>query len=232
MILEICIDSVEGAQLAWKYKAKRVELCSALSVGGLTPSISLTASCAAIAEVEVHAMLRSREGGFVYTAPEVNDMRLDIGRLAKAGAKGVVFGCLTNSNLIDIEACKQLLKEARGFGMEVTFHRAIDYIDNPEKSIEQLVELGFDRVLTSGQKPMAIEGLEAIQKMVQVADGRIQIMAGSGVNADNALKLSQTGIDALHFTSHLINHDPNSLGMGNRTIPDDSKIAAISGLFS
>jgi copper homeostasis protein len=229
MTLEVCIDSLEGAELAKRYGAQRVELCSALSVGGLTPSIGLLVACAEV--TEVHAMLRLREGDFTYSSKEIKIMLDDIDFLANAGASGVVFGCLTESKAIDLKASAELIKEARILGLEATFHRAFDFSDNPKESLNKLIDLGFDRLLTSGQKPRAIEGIDLIRDLVDLADGRIEIMAGSGVNATHALKLANAGVDALHFTSHIPKETKDSFGMGLTTIPDTNKIKSIAKLF-
>ena len=229
MTLEVCVDSFEGAKLAGRFKADRVELCSGLSVGGLTPSIGLIAKCAEV--IEVHAMLRNREGDFVYSPREIKIMLDDIDFLAKAGASGIVFGCLTDQNEIDVEANALLIKEAKGLGLETTFHRAFDFCDHPKEALEKLISLGFNRLLTSGQKPKAIDGIDLIQNLVTWADGRIEIMAGSGVNASNAAKLANTEVSALHFTSHETAETKDSFGMGSKTISDPNKIASITRLF-
>ena len=231
MIFEVCTDSVEGTILAKQYGAKRVELCSALSVGGLTPSISLVEECVQIRGVEVHAMIRHTEGWFVYTPSDISIMRKDIEHLAKTGVHGVVFGCLTNENTINYEQNEYLLNIARNLGLEVTFHRAFDFVNNPFKALEQLIDLGFDRLLTSGQKPTAIEGINLIDDLVKKSNGRIQIMAGSGVNPDNAKTLAHVGVNALHFTSHRYVDEKEQLGMGQRTYPDEQKISRIVNQF-
>jgi copper homeostasis protein len=229
MTLEVCVDSFEGAELAGRFKADRVELCSGLSVGGLTPSIGLIAKCAEV--IEVHAMLRNREGDFVYSPREIKMMLDDIDFLAKAGASGIVFGCLTDQNEIDVEANALLIKKAKGLGLETTFHRAFDFCDNPKESLEKLISLGFNRLLTSGQKPKAIVGIDLIRNLVTWADGRIEIMAGSGVNASNAAKFANTEVSALHFTSHQNIETKDSFGMGAKSVPDEDKIASITRLF-
>ncbi|MCZ4410651.1 copper homeostasis protein CutC [Cryomorphaceae bacterium 1068] len=229
MTLEVCIDSYKGAELARRFGAKRVELCSALSVGGLTPSIGLVAECAEVAEV--HAMLRHREGDFVYSPREIEIMLDDIDFLANAGASGVVFGCLTENKAIDLNANAELIKEAKILGLETTFHRAFDFSKNPKESLNKLIDLGFDRLLTSGQKPRAIDGIDLISDLVAWANGRMEIMAGSGVNATNALMLANVGVDALHFTSHISQETKDSFGMGLKTISDTNKIKSIAKLF-
>lgn len=229
MKLEVCIDSFEGALLAKRYGADRIELCAGLSVGGLTPGIGLTAKCAEI--IDVHAMLRHREGGFIYNEDDIMIMLDEIDFLAGAGASGVVFGCLLDTNEIDLKAAKALLEETQRLNLEATFHRAFDFTDDPLKSLDTLIELGFDRLLTSGKKAKAIDGIELIKELTSHANGRIQIMAGSGVNVSNALELSKSGVDALHFSSHLVNKEKDELRMGKRTFPDEDKISSIFKLF-
>jgi len=229
MTLEVCIDSHEGALVAARFGAKRVELCSALSVGGLTPSIGLVSECAEV--IEVHAMLRHREGDFVYTARDIEIMLDDIDFLAKSGASGIVFGCLTEQNEIASKANAVLIKEAKDLGLETTFHRAFDFSQNPKESLKKIIDLGFDRLLTAGQKSKAIDGIGLIRDLVEWSGGRIEIMAGSGVNAANAMKLAHAGIDALHFTSYTGTELQNTFGMGVKTIPDPKKIESISNLF-
>jgi len=230
MNFELCTDSVDGAILAARYKAKRIELCSALSVGGLTPGISLIERCVQEGGAEVHAMIRSREGGFVYTQTELGLMVGDIEKAAGAGARGVVFGVLdtsfhvANENLI-------LLKRAKEYGLEVTFHRAFDLIEGMEAGISKLIEMGFDRLLTSGMKQNVTEGLLNIQLMQHQFGDCIQIMAGGGVNPSNALQLAATGIQNLHFTSRIEKEVRNLDGMGKEMTEDDYKIAGITALF-
>ncbi len=229
MIFELCTDSFKGAKLAQQYGAKRIELCSALSVGGLTPSPTITAICATIPQVETHVMIRPREGDFVYSAVELEVMLKDIQLQAEAGAKGVVFGCLTKENSIDVQQNVTLVEEARKYGLECTFHRAFDFVDSPIEALESLINIGFKRILTSGGKPTAIEGIEEIRQLVEYATGQLEIMAGSGVNALNAKALASSGITALHFTSHDL--QPYQLGMGASTVPNKSKIELITALF-
>ena len=230
MNFELCTDSVDGAILAARYKAKRIELCSALSVGGLTPGISLIERCVQEGGAEVHAMVRPREGCFVYTHTELGLMEGDIEKAAGAGARGVVFGVLDTSYHVANENL-MLLKRAKEYGLEVTFHRAFDLIEGMEAGILKLIEMGFDRLLTSGMKQNVTEGLLNIQLMQQQFGDRIQIMAGGGVNPSNALQLAATGIQNLHFTSRIEKQVRNLDGMGKDMTEDDFKIAGITALF-
>jgi len=215
MIFEICADSYEAVLLAKKYAIKRVELCSALSVGGLTPSIGLIQKCAQIREVEVHVMIRHKEGGFVYSDLDIQIMEKDIKAAKEAGANGVVIGCLSNDNKTERTQNKRLLSLAKKLGLEVTFHRAFDFCTDSKATLEEIIDLGFDRLLTSGQAKTAEDGIPIIKNLVDQANGRIQIMAGAGVNERNALKISDVGVDALHFTIHNKNEINSGMGFAN-----------------
>lgn len=226
MILEVCTDSLEGTEMAARNGARRVELCSSLSTGGLTPSMALVEKCAQVDGIEVHAMLRHREGDFVYNDSELEILLRDMELFARAGVSGVVFGCLTSENKLDTDKNSLLAGQARKLGLEYTFHRAFDFTEEPGKALEELIEQGFTRILTSGQRPTAIEGIDLIARLVQESAGRIQIMAGSGVNASNAKKLASIGVDALHFTSHKI-VSTAKMGMGTHFIPNEEKIREV-----
>ena len=232
MDIEICVDSFEQASVAKDLSAKRIELCSALDIGGLTPSVGLTSLCSDLAGIEVHAMIRPRPGGFLYSSNEIQTMKLDIESLQSSGVRGVVFGVLKESGDLDLERNTELLSLAKSYGLEVTFHRAFDFVKNPMGSLEKLIELGFDRVLTSGQQPSAFEGIDLIKKLVLQSRGRIQIMAGSGVNRGNVQDLQDTGIDAIHFTARKPVNESFELGMGKRYEVDIAKINSILKVLS
>lgn len=226
MKIEFCIDSVDGAIAAKKYGANRVELCAALNVGGLTPSFGSIRQCAAQG-VEVHVMIRHVAGGFNYTKEDILIMLHDIKMVKDAGGSGVVFGCLTPQNELDFEANIDLIEAAKNLDLEVTFHRAFDFVKNPNEALTSLINFGVDRILTSGQHDKAINGIENIKQLVKQTNGEIEIMVGSGVNKENALELSKTGIDALHFTIHKSINKTETLGMGSRTVIDEEKIKGI-----
>ncbi|MGB0882217.1 MAG: copper homeostasis protein CutC [Vicingaceae bacterium] len=226
MKIEFCIDSVEGAIAAKKFGANRVELCSALGVGGLTPSFGLIKQCAEQG-IEVHVMIRHIEGGFNYSKQDISIMLNDIKMAKDAGATGVVFGCLTQQNELDFESNIDLIEAAKSLGIEVTFHRAFDFVKNPNEALTSLINFGVDRILTSGLEDKAINGIDNIRQLVKQANGEIEIMAGSGVNSSNAAELAATRIDALHFTIHQSNNETEALGMGTRTTIDEEKIVSI-----
>ncbi|MCG8575976.1 MAG: copper homeostasis protein CutC [Flavobacteriales bacterium] len=227
MDIELCIDSQDSCLAARKFGIKRVELCSALEVGGLTPSYGLIQRCSSIKEVEIHCMIRPRPGDFVYTVAEKQLMLMDIMAAGSAGAKGVVFGLLTHQNEVDVPAMQEMCDFARQMNLEVTYHRAFDLIPNKEKALNDLINIGCTRILTSGGERKAIDGLNTIKQMVNQAAGRIQIMAGSGVSSSNVSTLYQSGIDAIHFTARKAELVQDNLGFGTKYIVDEQKIMGI-----
>ena len=230
MNLELCTDCVEGALLAGRFGFKRIELCSALSEGGLTPSFGMIESCSEAGTAEVHAMIRSRGGSFTCDESEIVIMQKDIQAAAQAGAKGVVFGILESNNEVS-GVNRELLDLAHSFGLQATFHRAFDQVTDPLKTLGQLVEMGFDRLLTSGLKDRAIDGLELIKTMQRDYGSDIEIMAGSGINPENALSFANAGIENLHFTARKPSGEDLIKGMGVNMVTDLAKIRAICDLF-
>lgn len=227
MNLELCTDCVEGAQMAQKYGFKRIELCSALSEGGLTPSFGMIKKCREVSgKVEVHAMIRVRGGSFTCSELEYGVMLEDIEQAAKAGARGVVFGILDKEGGIS-EKNGELVRLAHSLGLKATFHRAFDQVKDPLQALETLVEMGFDRVLSSGLGETALDGIETIRAMHEHLGQSIEVMAGSGVNSGNAALLAGTGIDNLHFTARKRAEEELVNGMGINMVTDEQKIRAI-----
>jgi len=230
MDFELCAEHLEAVSFAEKHGFKRVELCAGLSVGGLTPSPGLAATCAKSELVEIHCMIRHREGNFYYNNNDIEIMLKDMDILKNLGIKGFVFGCLKKDDSIDIEACNQLIAIAKENGLEATFHRAFDFCKDPFEALEILIELGFTRILTSGQKNKVFDGLDLVRKLVKRSNNRIQVMAGSGVNAQNAKMIADTGIHALHFTSYKSDPNPDP-GMGSSRDLDEEKSLSIIKQF-
>lgn len=230
MTFEICTDAYLQASFLKKHNIKRVELCSALSIGGLTPSIPMAKMFTDHVEFETHVMIRPREGDFCYSELEIDLMQHEIHLLAKQGIKGIVLGCLTNQRNVDSTKTEKLVTLAKTHNLEVTFHRAFDHVLSPFDALDILIDLKVDRLLTSGLKDKAINGIELIKELVIKSDKRIQIMAGSGIDENNAKRLAATGVDALHFSSHktVANSDFN---MGNKKILDENKIVSIVNIF-
>lgn len=227
MQIEVCVEKLETALAADKLGADRIELCSALDLGGLTPSHGLIESCVEQCSLDIFIMIRPKPGNFVYDDNETSIMKKDIEFAAKSGADGVVFGCLTGVNKLDINKNKELLDLAKSLKLGVTFHRAFDFIYNKETALNHLINMGFDRILTSGGEKTAMEGIKNIKRFVTISKNNIEIMAGSGVNPANAPQLANTGIDALHFTARKSMSGNNSLNMGKEFVPDVEKIKAI-----
>lgn len=205
VILEICAASYNSALAAAAGGADRIELCSGLSEGGLTPSYGLLKSVMKIPNLKKHVLIRPRGGDFLYTKEEVMLMAEDI-RIAKdLGADGVVIGALTQDGDIDKDVINILMENAKG--MNVTFHRAFDLCRNPLEAMEDIISLGCDCILTSGQAPTAEKGIVLLKEMVDFARGRINIMAGSGVSTNNICKIiNETGVSEIHASAKGVVH--------------------------
>ena len=199
-ILEICAGSVESAIAARDGGAKRIELCAALEVGGVTPSAGVIAEARKVEGLVLNVIIRPRGGDFLYNEYEVACMEEDIRTCKRLGADGVVIGALTAEGDIDKDACKRLIDTADG--MSVTFHRAFDMCRNPQEALEELISLGCDRVLTSGLASTAEAGIPLLKQLVEQAAGRIIIMPGCGVNSKNAaMILNATGAEEIHASA-------------------------------
>lgn len=215
MDLEICVDSVESAVAAEAGGAQRVELCSALTEGGLTPSAGLMRAVRSRIGIGVHVMIRPRGGDFLYSQDELAIMREDIATAAECGADGIVLGLLTAGGDVDVEQTRALVELARP--MHVTFHRAIDMSRDMEAAVEAVIATGAGRILTSGGAPTALEGSPQIQKMVELAQGRIQIMVAGGVRPVNVEQLAQE-TNATHFHAALRMAFPSGMTYQNRAV--------------
>jgi copper homeostasis protein len=197
MQLEICVDSVESAVAAEAGGAQRVELCSALAEGGLTPSLGLMRAVRSRISIGVHVMIRPRSGDFLYSDEEQAIMLDDIASAAQAGANGVVLGLLTADGEVDVESTRTMVDAAQS--MEVTFHRAIDMARDLEASLEQVIETGATRVLTSGGAQSALLGSERIAGLVQAAGSRIGLMVCGNVRPKNLPQVAlATGARQFH----------------------------------
>lgn len=196
MLLEICVDTLEGAEAAVRGGAGRIELCAALSEGGLTPSAGLMRAAARL-PVPVHAMIRPRSGLFRFTDAETGIMLDDIRAARDAGLAGVVIGAQGADGGLDVDLLARLVAEARG--MAVTLHRVIDVVPDPLAALDQAAGLGIGRVLTSGAKPFAPDGVGLIADMVRRAEGRIGVMPGCGLTPANvAAVIAATGACEVH----------------------------------
>ena len=198
---EICSGSLQSALNAQEAGAHRVELCSALSLGGLTPSYGFIELARKRLKIDINVLIRPRQGDFLYDSDEVAVMIRDIIACAQMGVNGVVIGALDPFGNVDVDACRAMVAVAKHHGMSVTFHRAIDRACNIMAALEDVISVGADRVLSSGGKPTSLEGLETLAQMNAAAAGRIIIMPGGGVNAGNIGQiLKGPGVQEIHFS--------------------------------
>ncbi len=198
---EVCANSVESCLAAQNGGANRVELCAGIPEGGTTPSYGdIIVAREVLTKTKLHVIIRPRGGDFLYSPIEQRIMLKDINNARQLEADGVVFGCLTAEGDVDIPLMKQLMEVAQG--MSVTFHRAFDVCRNPQKALEDIINLGCDRILTSGQMPTAEQGIPLLKELQQQAAGRITLLAGCGVNENNIAHIArETGIHEFHFSA-------------------------------
>ena len=185
MIIEVCANSYESAINAELGGANRIELCKDLHLDGLTPDDEVVVNTINKLKIPVFILIRPREGDFNYSNEEYELMKVDIEKFKEMGCKGIVSGVLNKENTIDIKRTKELVELSRP--LEFTFHRAFDVVSDPFKEIENLIDIGVKRLLTSGQKDKAIDGLDLLKKLNNISSNRIVIMPGSGVSK-NTLK--------------------------------------------
>ncbi|WP_165226702.1 copper homeostasis protein CutC [Aquisphaera insulae] len=199
-IVEICAGSLESALDAGRGGADRIELCDDLAAGGVTPSAGAIAVACGTLRVPVHVLVRPRAGDFLPSEDEFQAMRHDVAAAGALGASGVVLGLLRPDGTIDRERTARLIELARP--MSVTFHKAFDEVPDPFEALETLIELGVNRVLTSGGRPTAREGAGALRRLVESARGRIAILAGGRIaEADVETLLETAGVREIHLGS-------------------------------
>ena len=199
-MLEIAANSVASALAAQAGGAGRVELCTALELGGLTPSYAQIALAREKLTIPLYVLIRPRAGDFLYSDLECETMLRDIEACAKAGCDGVVLGALDADGHVDLLRCRSLMAATGNMG--VTFHRAFDLTRDPLSALEDVIALGCERVLTSGAQLTAIEGAKLIRQLVELAAGRIAVMPGAGVSAGNICELiALTGAIEFHASA-------------------------------
>lgn len=203
ILLEAIVTSLQDARAAAEGGADRFELCSALALGGLTPSLGTLACIKAEFSIPVMCMIRPREAGMAYSEEEYRVMEWDARKALEAGADGLVFGFLTPEGEVDLPCCRAFLelihRHSGSQPRQAVFHRAFDLVRDPRRALEQLIEIGFNRVLTSGGRATAREGVEGIRQVRQQARGRLEVLPGGGVNeADVAEVVRRTGCNQVH----------------------------------
>lgn len=207
MILEVCVDSFKSLIIAREAGADRIELCSALNVGGLTPSYGLMEQAKSIVDIEIFVMIRPRSGDFLYDKTEFETMKKDIEAAKSMGFDGIVTGILLENGKIDLKRMKEIVEIAKP--LKVVLHRAFDDADEPEKDIPVLIDMGIIRILTSGQRRNALEGADYIADIQRKYGNKITIMPGAGINKDNI-----EGIHNIVKCSHY--HMSGKVNVGSR----------------
>jgi copper homeostasis protein len=201
VLLEVCVDSAEGLEAAIAGGAQRIELCSALDVGGLTPSRGLM-TLAAKAPVPVYAMIRPRAGDFIFDAASRDVMLADVDAARESGLKGVVLGASLSDGRLDLDLLALLAERSGGMGR--TLHRAFDLVPDADEALDQAIGLGFERILTSGLAVKAPDGMGVLQRLVERSAGQIAIMAGSGITPANVAHIvAGTGVAEVHASCRL-----------------------------
>ncbi|MGO1652965.1 copper homeostasis protein CutC [Senegalia sp. (in: firmicutes)] len=212
-IVEICCDSLEDVIISEQAGADRVELNNSMHLGGLTPSIGTIKLATERCSIPIIVMARPRGAGFCYNEYQFDTMIADIEEMVKYDIAGVAFGCLTTDKRIDVFKTEKIIEILKKHKKKVVFHRAFDSAADPYESIEVLIELGVDRILTSGQKPKAIDGIDLLKDLQEKYGDQIEILAGSGVNESNVSELIEhTGIKQYHSSAKTYKSDPTTIG--------------------
>ncbi len=195
-ILEIACFNLESCLIAQKAGAHRIELCENYKAGGVTPSQTLIVEAREQLQIDLFVMIRPRGGNFVYSVSEFNTMKEQITFCKKNNCNGIVFGILTPEHKVDIKRCEELVELAKP--LPCTFHRAFDEIEDQEKALEDVINCGFKRILTSGKQKTALEGSSIIMDLIQKTNNRIQIVPSGGVRSGNISGLKKTGAKEFH----------------------------------
>ncbi len=213
VVVEICCGSYEDALAAYRGGAKRIELNSALYLGGLTPSLGTLRLTKQNTDLKVIAMVRPRAAGFCYSDADFEVMKADAELLLDNGADGIAFGCLNKDGEIAEDQVREIMAIIKRYRGEAVFHRAFDCVADSYKAIKKLIDIGIDRILTSGGREKAVDGIELLGKLQMAYGERIQLLAGGGINAENVKELmEQTGICQVHSSCRRWIPDPTTEG--------------------
>ncbi len=199
MIVEVCANSFQSAINAQAAGAHRIELCAELAVGGITPSFGLIKKVLGALSLPVHVLVRPRSGDFTYSKDEFEIIKEDIELCKQLGCAGIVSGVLNTHQGIDVERTQQLIALSRP--LSFTFHRAFDWVPDPALALNQLMAMGANRILTSGQQRAAILGLDLLKALKHQAKGRIELLPGGGINPKNATEFKAAGFSEIHVSA-------------------------------
>ena len=225
MLLEICANSYESAINASIAGAHRIELCSELAIGGITPSYGLLKKVVADLKIPVHVLIRPRSGDFTYSKDEFEIMKQNILFCKELGCAGIVSGILQQDQTIDQARTKELIELAKP--MSFTFHRGFDWTPDPLKAVLQLVVLGAQRVLTSGQEANAEKGVLLLKELQEIVANELIIMPGGGINSKNALLFKESGFQEIHCSATSIHQSINNpkISMNSTSMFNETRIA-------
>jgi copper homeostasis protein len=239
MKLEICANSNQSAKNAQEAGAHRIELCSELAIGGITPSYGLLKKVTETLTIETMVLIRPRSGNFTYSEDEFEIMKTNIELCKTLSVSGIVSGVLNADNTIDLKRTEELIALSKP--LTFTFHRAFDWVPNPEEAMTQLIALGAKRILTSGQNSSAEKGLLQLKKLKEKAKGRIGILPGGGISVENAMLFKNAGFKEIHASLtqlEKVNNEPqismNSKAHFNEThraLSDSKKIKQLLSLL-
>ena len=199
MVIEICCSSINSVKNAIKYGANRIELCQDLTNDGITPSKALLNSAIKISTLPINVLIRPRIGDFFYDSEEIKLIEDEIKNIKSLPINGIVIGVLNRKNDLPINILKKLVGMIKP--LDITFHRAFDLLKNPIESMNKLSEIGFDRILTSGQSDTAEKGLKMLLELKQKANGKISIMPGGGINENNCHIFLKNGFNEIHLSA-------------------------------
>ena len=225
MLLEICANSYESAINASKAGAQRIELCSELAIGGITPSYGLLKKVLSDLKIPVHILIRPRSGDFTYSRSEFEIMKANIELCKELGCAGIVSGVLLQDQTIDQERTKELIELAKP--LTFTFHRAFDWTPDPIEAILQLAVLGVNRVLTSGQAQIADKGILLLQELQKTVENELIVMPGGGINPSNAYLFKESGFQEIHASATTIRQSINNpkISMNSGNLFNETRIA-------
>ena len=199
MVIEICCSSISSVKNAINYGANRIELCQDLRNDGITPSKRLLNSAIKISTKPINVLIRPRIGDFFYSSEEIKLIEYEIKQIKLLPINGIVIGILNRENDLPINVLKKLVQIIKP--LDLTFHRAFDNVNNPIKSMNKLIEIGFDRILTSGQSDTAEQGLKMLLELKEKANGKISIMPGGGINENNCHIFLKNGFNEIHLSA-------------------------------
>ena len=218
MIIEICATTIKSVLNANRAGADRIELCSNYNVGGLTPSIEFIKEALNISKIPIHVLVRPRPGNFIYNSNEIDKMKKSIMSIMELGINGFVVGSIKLNGEIDDEFINDIRELTNN--LDLTFHRSFDYLNNQKKSIDMLVDIGFSRILCSGNQSDAINGIQNLISLNKYSNNRIAIMPGGGINKENCLEFKNLGFKEIHLSGILKSNSSNILDSDLKTIEE------------